>query len=116
LSEGLAQTLIRMLKEEISADLKSKLGSLFLKSAFQRFSKRVDYAEYGGVPLLGVDGEVIVSHGASNPKAIMNAIRVAVQSVENRVSEHVLEGLKNNEAYYRKPHRFWDSIKKKIGS
>ena len=118
LSEGLAETLKEMLKEEISANLKSKLGFLFLKSAFQRFSKRVDYAEYGGVPLLGVDGVVVVSHGASNPRAIMNAIRVAGQAVENRISEHVLEGLKNNETYYRKlkPHRFWDSIKKKIGT
>ena len=118
LSEGLAETLKGMLKEEIGAGLKSKLGFLFLKSAFQRFSKRVDYAEYGGVPLLGVDGVVVVSHGASNPRAIMNAIRVAGQAIENRMVEHVLEGLKNNEAYYRKlkPHRIWDSIKKKISS
>ena len=56
----------------------------------------------GGVPLLGVDGVVVISHGASNPRAIMNAIRVAGQAVENRISEHVLEGLKSNEAYYRK--------------
>ncbi|MHB8843104.1 MAG: phosphate acyltransferase PlsX [Candidatus Aquicultor sp.] len=116
LSESLAETVKVMLKEEISSSLGSKIGFLFLKSAFKRFSKRVDYAEYGGVPLLGVDGVVVVGHGASNPKAIMNAIRVASQAVENRMTEHVLEGLKNNEAYYRKPHRFWDSIKKKISS
>jgi phosphate acyltransferase len=118
LSESLAETVKVMLKEEISSSLGSKIGFIFLKSAFKRFSKRVDYAEYGGVPLLGVDGVVVVGHGASNPKAIMNAIRVAGQAVENRMSEHVLEGLKNNEAYYRKlkPHRFWDTIKKKMSS
>jgi glycerol-3-phosphate acyltransferase PlsX len=118
LSEGLAETLKRMLKEEIGTSLKSKLGYLFLRSAFQRFSKRVDYAEYGGVPLLGVDGAVVVSHGASNPKAIRNAIRVAVQAVENRISEHVSEGLKNHEAYYHKlkSHRFWSSIRMKKNS
>ena len=116
LSESLAETVKVMLKEEISSSLGSKIGFLFMKSAFKRFSKRVDYAEYGGVPLLGVNGVVVVGHGASNPKAVMSAIRVAIQAVENRMIEHVLEGLKNNEAYYRKPHRFWDSIKKKISS
>ena len=116
LSEGLAVTMIEMLREEVSSSLSSKLGFLFLKTAFKRFAKRIDYAEYGGVPLLGVNGVVVVGHGASNPKAIMSAIRVAGQAVQSRMTEHVLEGLKNNEAYYRKPHRFWDSIKKKISS
>jgi glycerol-3-phosphate acyltransferase PlsX len=118
LSEGLAVTLKEMLKEEISVNLRSKIGFVFLKSAFQRFSKRIDYAEYGGVPLLGVDGVVVVSHGASNATAIKSAIRVASQAVENRITEHVLEGLKDYEAHYHKvkPHRFWDSIKKKISS
>jgi phosphate acyltransferase len=120
LSEGLAETLKRMLKEEIGTSLKSKLGFLFLRSAFKRFSKRVDYAEVGGVPLLGLNGTVVVSHGASNPKAIRSAIRVAVQAVENRISEHVSEGLKNHEvnSHKLKPLRFWSSFKnkKKINS
>jgi glycerol-3-phosphate acyltransferase PlsX len=118
LSEGLAQTLKGMLKEEISADLRSKLGFLFLRKAFARFSKRVDYAEYGGVPLLGVNGVVVVSHGASNARAIKSAIRVAGQAVENRITEHVLEGLQDHEAYQNKlkPHRFWGPFKKKKNS
>jgi glycerol-3-phosphate acyltransferase PlsX len=116
LSEGLAENLGAMLKEEIRAKLGSRIGYLFMKSAFQAFSKRVDYAEYGGVPLLGVDGVVVISHGASNPRAIMNAIRVAKQAVENRINEHVLEGLKQYEAFYRKmkPLRLWDTIKRKM--
>jgi phosphate acyltransferase len=78
----------------------------------------VDYAEYGGVPLLGVNGVVVVSHGASNPLAIMNAIRVAREAVENRFNDHVLEGLKQYEAFYRKmkPLRLWDTIKRRIST
>ncbi len=49
----------------------------------------MDYAEYGGVPLLGVKGVVVISHGASGPKAIMNAIRVARRGVQNRINEQV---------------------------
>jgi len=118
LSEGLAENLGAMLKEEIRARLGSKIGYLFMKPAFQAFSKRVDYAEYGGVPLLGVNGAVVVSHGASNARAIMNAIRVAKQAVENRISDHVLEGLKQYEAIHRKmtPLRLWDSIRRRIST
>jgi glycerol-3-phosphate acyltransferase PlsX len=116
LSEGLAETITVMLKEEILSGSGSKIGYLFMRSAFKRFSKRVDYAEYGGVPLVGVNGVVVVSHGASNEKAIMNAIRVAKQAVETRITEHVMEGLQQYENFYHqaKPHRIWDSIKRKI--
>lgn len=116
LSEGLAVTIGAMLKEEIQSGLSSKVGYLFLQPAFKRFSKRVDYAEYGGVPLLGVDGVVVVSHGASNDKAIMNAIRVADQTVRSRMNDHILEGLEKYDAYHRKgkSHRLWDSIRRKM--
>ncbi len=118
LSEGLAETMGGLLKEEIQSGLGAKVGYFLLKPAFERFSKKVDYAEYGGVPLLGVNGVVVISHGASNPRAIKNAIRVSVQTVQNRINEHVLEGLEQFESYYRKmkPHRFWESFKKKIGT
>jgi glycerol-3-phosphate acyltransferase PlsX len=118
LSEGLADTIKVMLKEEFFSGMGSKIGYIFMRSAFKRFSKRVDYAEYGGVPLVGVNGIVVVSHGASNPRAIMNAIRVAGQAVQNRISEHVLEGLQQYETFYQKvkPHGFWDSIKRKIST
>lgn len=118
LSEGLVETMGTMLKEEIRSGLGSKMGFLLLKPAFERFSKKLDYAEIGGVPLLGVNGVVVISHGASNPRAIMNAIRVAAQTVQNRINEHVLEGLQLYESYYRKlkPHKFWDTLKRKIGT
>jgi glycerol-3-phosphate acyltransferase PlsX len=116
LSEGLVSTIGAMLKEEIGSSLTSKVGYLFLQSAFKRFAKKVDYTEYGGVPLLGVNGVVVVSHGSSNAKAIMNAIRVAEQTVRSRMNDHIREGLEQYNAYYHKPHRFWDSLKKKISN
>jgi glycerol-3-phosphate acyltransferase PlsX len=118
LSEGLAEALGQMLKEEIQqAGMVSKLGYQLLKPAFKRFTKRVDYAEEGGVPLLGVNGVVVISHGASGPKAIMNAVRVARQAVENRIIDRVLDSLNRHEPFYRKTKhlRFWDSFRKKTG-
>jgi glycerol-3-phosphate acyltransferase PlsX len=118
LSEGLAEALGQMLKQEIlKAGMVSKLGYQLLKPAFMSFSRRVDYAEYGGVPLLGVNGVVVISHGASGPKAIMNAVRVAHQAVQNRIIDQVLDSLNRHEPFYRKtkPLRFWDSFRKKAG-
>jgi len=116
LSEGLAETFGVMLKKEIRSGLRSKMGFLLMKPAFQRFSKKVDYAEYGGVPLLGINGVVVICHGASGPRAIMNAIRVAATTVQDQVNEHVLEGLKQYESYYRKMKhlRFWDALRRRM--
>lgn len=116
LSEGLAEALGLMLKEEIGrAGVTSKLGALLMKPAFAGFSKKVDYAEYGGVPLLGVNGVVVISHGASGPKAVMNAIRVARRGAQNRITDQVSESLARYDSYYRKlkPHRFWESFMRK---
>jgi glycerol-3-phosphate acyltransferase PlsX len=77
LSEGLAESIIQMLKREIEGDVSAKLGYIFSRSAFKRFGKRIDYSEYGGAPLLGINGIVIISHGKSTPKAVKNAIIMA---------------------------------------
>jgi phosphate acyltransferase len=115
LSEGLAEALGAMLKEELGAGLGSKIGLLLLKSGFKSFFKRVDYATYGGVPLLGVNGVVVIGHGSSGPRAVMNAIGVAYQAIQQRINDHLQEGLKHFEPHYRKikPHRFWDAFKMK---
>lgn len=116
LSEGLAEALGLMLKDEIvKAGITSKLGYLLMKPALSGFSKKVDYAEYGGVPLLGVNGIVVISHGASGPKAVMNAIRVARRGAQNGITDRVSESLARYDSYYRKlkPHRFWDSFIRK---
>lgn len=77
LSEGLAESIIQMLKREIQGDVSAKLGYIFSKSAFRRFGKRIDYSEYGGAPLLGINGIVIICHGKSSSKAVKNAIIMA---------------------------------------
>jgi len=82
LSEGVASFLLGILKEEIKSRPLAALGAIMAKPAFEQVRKRLDYREYGGGPLLGVDGVVIVAHGRSDSLAIKNAIRVAKQAVE----------------------------------
>ncbi|MCS7060361.1 MAG: phosphate acyltransferase PlsX [Anaerolineae bacterium] len=93
LSEGLGSMIKQMLREEIMRTTTGKLGGLLIKNAVQRMSKRTDYEEIGGAPLLGVDGVVIIGHGRSNARAIQNAIRVAAQTVEKGVVDAIERGL-----------------------
>jgi glycerol-3-phosphate acyltransferase PlsX len=96
LSEGLADAAGRMLKKEILKSWISKLGYLFVRGAFNRFKKIVDYAEYGGAPLLGINGVGMICHGGSNVKAIKNAIRFAHEYARSGMTEHVAEKLSEN--------------------
>ncbi|SDB49687.1 phosphate:acyl-[acyl carrier protein] acyltransferase [Desulfonatronum thiosulfatophilum] len=96
LSEGLALSLGRLLKRELLAGFWSRCGTLFSKGALRRFSRRIDYAEYGGAPLLGLKGIGIVCHGASNAKALNNAIHMAATFVKNRSNDHLLQELSVN--------------------
>ncbi|MDH3360020.1 MAG: phosphate acyltransferase PlsX [Desulfobulbaceae bacterium] len=90
ISEGLAEAVMSMLREEISKDFKAKVGYVLAKDAFGRFRKRVDYAEYGGAPLLGLNGTGIVCHGRSNATAIKNAINVAAELVSENINDHIV--------------------------
>ncbi|MGI6114028.1 MAG: phosphate acyltransferase PlsX [Mahellales bacterium] len=83
--EGVALTLFDMLKTELSSGFKSKIGALLCKKAFKSFKRRMDYTEYGGAPLLGINGPVIKAHGSSNAKAIQNAINLAHTCDKNGV-------------------------------
>ena len=76
--EGVAGTLLSMIKKEIYADTRSKIGGLLAKPAFRRVKKTMDYTEVGGAPLLGVKGVVVKAHGSSNAHAIACAVRQAV--------------------------------------
>lgn len=96
LSEGLSEAAGAMLKKEILKSWVSKLGGLFVRGAFRRFKKIVDYAEYGGAPLLGINGVGMICHGGSNVKAIKNAIRFAYDYAKSGVTEHVTEMLSEN--------------------
>jgi glycerol-3-phosphate acyltransferase PlsX len=96
LAEGLSDAAGKMLKVEILKSWISKLGYLFVQGAFNRFKKIVDYAEYGGAPLLGINGVGMICHGGSNIKAIKNAIRFAHEYARSGVTEHVAEKLSEN--------------------
>lgn len=93
LSEGLAETLLGMLRAEMTSSLPRKLAAAVLRPGLRKVGRRLDYAEYGGVPLLGVNGSAIISHGRSNAKAIKNALRVARQTAETGVATAIAEGL-----------------------
>ncbi len=93
LSEGLAETLLGMLRAEMTSSLPRKLAAAVLRPGLRKVGRRLDYAEYGGVPLLGVNGSAIISHGRSNAKAIQNALRVARQTAETGVADAIAAGL-----------------------
>lgn len=92
-SEGLAEAMSRMLKQELSSRFLSKLGYLLVKPSFKAFRKKVDYAEYGGAPLLGIQGTAMICHGSSSPRAIMNAIKMAHDSETHQISQKLSERL-----------------------
>ena len=89
-SEGVAETIISLIKEEVrKSGLISKVGALLMKKVFKVLKKSIDYAEYGGAPLLGVNGCVIISHGKSNAKAIKNAIFQAINYTESDITSKI---------------------------
>ncbi|MEW6676026.1 MAG: phosphate acyltransferase PlsX [Nitrospirota bacterium] len=98
-SEGLAEIIIKMLKREIADMTTGKVGYLFMRPALRNFKKKTDYDEYGGAPLLGINGTCIISHGRSTAKAIRNAIRVASDFSEKKVYEVIASEI---ERYHHK--------------
>ena len=86
-AEGMADAISQMLRTEIQKSFLAKIGYLLSRPAFKAFKKRIDYAEYGGAPLLGIKGTGMICHGGSNPKAIMNAVNMACQAVQHEVHQ-----------------------------
>jgi len=78
-AEGAASVISKMIKEELFASTLRKTGALLLRGAFRSLAKRLDYAEHGGAPLLGVEGNVVLCHGGSSDKAIKNGIKMAAR-------------------------------------
>ncbi len=98
ISESLAEMVMALIREELMRDTRSKLAAALARPAFNRFKKRVDYAEMGGAPLLGIDGGAIICHGASPVKAIKNAVRVAAEWAKAGLNEHIRAALENETA------------------
>ena len=95
-SEGLAESIGKMLKEELQKSLFSKVGYFLARNSFKNLKKKVDYSEYGGAPFLGINGVGFIAHGGSNVNAIKNAIKFAGEYVSNRVNKHLMEEFEKN--------------------
>jgi len=95
--EGLAGALLKMMREEIAKSNLAKMGTVMAGPAFKELKKRLDWTEYGGAPLLGINGLSIICHGGSTAKAIKNAIRVARDSVNNHLVEAIRKSIEDVE-------------------
>jgi glycerol-3-phosphate acyltransferase PlsX len=95
-AEGCAQLILSGIKREVRKSLLTMIGAVAMSPAIRRFRRHVDYEEYGGAPLLGLNGVCIICHGSSNNKAFKNAIRVAREAVNHRLTEHIQEELKRS--------------------
>jgi glycerol-3-phosphate acyltransferase PlsX len=82
-SEGLVETVESLLHDELSSTFGTRVGYLLSRQAYRRFRKRLDYSEYGGAPLVGVNGLCIVGHGRSTAKAVRNAVAMAARAVSD---------------------------------
>ncbi|MBP3635998.1 MAG: phosphate acyltransferase PlsX [Clostridia bacterium] len=91
--EGVAGTLMGIIKKEMMADLRGKIAGLIAKPAFRRVKKMMDYTEVGGAPLLGVQGAVVKAHGSSNAHAISCAIGQVIKMIDGHVVEVIEQGV-----------------------
>jgi glycerol-3-phosphate acyltransferase PlsX len=88
-AESIVGMVYSTIKEKVAANLRSKLGAFLLTPAFAKFKRKLDYEEYGGAPLLGIDGVCIICHGKSSPKAIRNAINLTVRIINSGVNKQI---------------------------
>jgi phosphate acyltransferase len=88
-SEGLVEAMFDSLRKSLTKSTVRKTGAFLARGAFRDLKRRVDYSEYGGVPLLGLNGLCVICHGRSNAKAIRNAIRVAKEFADGKIDERI---------------------------
>jgi phosphate acyltransferase len=89
ISEGLVETVEALLHDELSSTFGTRMGYLLSRQAYRRFRRRLDYSEYGGAPLLGLNGLCIVGHGRSSAKAVRNAVAMAARAVSDRLLDRL---------------------------
>jgi glycerol-3-phosphate acyltransferase PlsX len=118
--EGLVGFAGEVLKGAFNKNLTSRLGYLISRNSLKEAYRRLDYAEYGGAPLIGLDGVAIVAHGGSNPLAIKNAIRAARDAVDQKMNQHIAEALSDGDLAGDKkgglPRKIFERIRSKIES
>jgi glycerol-3-phosphate acyltransferase PlsX len=117
--EGVASFAGEVLKSAFQKNISSKVGYLLSRKSLSEAYRRLDYAEYGGAPLIGLDGVAIIAHGGSNPRAIKNAIRAAGEAVRQEINRHIGEALSEVDgvAGGKKeglPRKLWERFKSKI--
>ncbi|TCT16968.1 phosphate:acyl-[acyl carrier protein] acyltransferase [Natranaerovirga pectinivora] len=92
-TEGLGLTFFGFVKEAIMSNLQSKLGGMLLKKSLKKMAKRFDYTEYGGAPLLGLDGLVVKAHGSANAKVVKNTIIQCIKFSNMKINEKIKENI-----------------------
>jgi glycerol-3-phosphate acyltransferase PlsX len=95
-SEALAKSMFKLLKREMLANPIRKAGALLCKPGFQAVKAVTSADEYGGMPLLGVDGICIIAHGGSSPTAVKNALRAACTSIQHQLNPHIVEAVQRS--------------------
>jgi phosphate acyltransferase len=85
MAEATAEFLFRNLRDEIPKTMRGKLGGLLIRPGVRQLRSRIDWREFGGAPLLGIDGVAVIAHGRSDARAMKNAIRVTRDAVENQL-------------------------------
>ncbi len=99
--EGIALLIMQLVKDSIrNGGLLAKLGAMAVLPAFRHLRKRLDFTEYGGAPLLGIDGSFIICHGSSKAKTIRHAVRVAGELVEEDVVGHIRASIEEEEGQH----------------
>lgn len=93
--EGLAELFFKEIKQILTKNFSSKICAMILKKSLKNMKKKFDYEEYGGTFLIGVNGIVIIAHGSSKSKAIMNAIRVAIEGQKSNIVEKIAKQINN---------------------
>lgn len=93
-AEATASAVFRWLKRELTSTPLRMLGAWIARNAFRAIRKRTNYENYGGSPLLGVNGICIIAHGSSTPLAIKNAVRVAVDFIDQQVNPRIVEAVR----------------------
>ncbi len=92
-AEGTAKLLKNGIKEALTSNLLARLGSLLIMKPLRSFFKKLDYKEFGGLPLLGIQGVSIIGHGSSDARAVKNAIRAAMENIKYELPRRIAEGI-----------------------
>lgn len=115
-SEGLWETIHAILKHEADDNVRAKVAYFLMGRAIRRLEKRLDYSEYGGAPLLGINGNCLICHGTSNAKAIMNAILLASNLAKNKLNEHLIKELREKQDILRPGQKQSEKVSESVKS